>query len=184
MNAETCINGMSFRSVVGSVLYLALCTRPDVSTAVAILARDCAKPGKQHVDALKRLVGYLNHTSELGIIYHRQESGPTPPTVIEAASPVEDPSLTSFSDANYAMSHDRKSTSGYVVLLNEGPVVWSSKLQKITSQSTAESECIAATECVKEVAHIRLLLSELGYGDLVSGPTGPIASRISMFSCT
>ena len=63
------------------------------------------------------------------------------------------------------------STSGYVVMLNGGPVIWSSKLQKVTAQSTAESECIAATECVNEVVHIRLLLSELGYADRVAEPT-------------
>jgi len=59
VNPDRCINGLSYRSVVGSVLYFALCTRPDIAAAVAILARHSARPGRKHVEALKRLVGYF-----------------------------------------------------------------------------------------------------------------------------
>ena len=44
-------------------------------------------------------------------------------------------------------------------------------MQKVCAQSTAEAEIIAATDCVKEVIHTRLMLKELGYGDAVSKPT-------------
>ena len=46
--------------------------------------------------------------------------------------------------------------------MNGGPIIWSSRLQKITAQSTAESEIITAIEITKEVIHLDLLLSELG----------------------
>ena len=46
--------------------------------------------------------------------------------------------------------------------MNGGPITWSSRLQKIVAQSTAEAEVMAATEIAKEVIHLRLLLSELG----------------------
>lgn len=170
IDAEKCLGGLSYRSVVGSVLYFSLCTRPDVSTAVGILARHCSHPGPAHVEALRRLVGYLSRTSHLGIVYHPQRKDlVNRPAVIEAADrPMQ---LSSFSDADYAMAHNRKSTSGYVVMLNGGPVIWSSRLQKITAQSTAEAEVIAATDCVKEVVHLRLILTELGYSDKVDQPT-------------
>jgi len=59
----------------------------------------------------------------------------------------------------------RRSTSGGVIFLNGGPITWSSKLQSITAQSTAEAEIISATEMTKEIVHLKLLLSELGVRD-------------------
>ena len=74
--------------------------------------------------------------------------------------------LQAYTDADYAMDvPTRKSTSGGIIYLNGGPITWSSKLQKIVAQSTAESEIIAATEITKEIVHLKLLLSELGVRD-------------------
>ena len=64
--------------------------------------------------------------------------------------------LVTFADSDYAMDYTRRSTTGYTIMLNGGPVTWSSKLQKSTAQSTAEAEIIAATEAAQE-AHLRLL---------------------------
>ena len=55
----------------------------------------------------------------------------------------------------------RRSTSGFVTMYNGGPVSWSSKIQKLAAQSSAESEIYAATDSVKEAAHIQLLCQEL-----------------------
>ena len=76
-----------------------------------------------------------------------------------------------FADADYAQSEDRKSTTGYTIVLNGGPVCWRSSRQKIIAQSTAEAEIISATEAGKEVIHTRLLLTELGYPEQVNEPT-------------
>ena len=46
--------------------------------------------------------------------------------------------------------------------MNGGPISWSSRLQKVTAQSTAEAEIHAATELVKELVHLKLLLNEIG----------------------
>ena len=51
------------------------------------------------------------------------------------------------------------------------PIVWWSRRQRSISASTAEAEIIAATDCVKEVIHTRLMLKELGYGKAVVEPT-------------
>ena len=76
-----------------------------------------------------------------------------------------------YCDADYAQSSDRKSTTGYTVIMNGGPVCWRSTRQKIIAQSTAESEIISATDAGKDVIHQRLLLKELGYPDQISEPT-------------
>ena len=86
------------------------------------------------------------------------------PSVYEAGrSPPKVEDLEAFTDADYAMdAPTRRSTSGGIIYLNGGPITWSSKLQKLTAQSTAEAEIIAATEITKELVHLKLLLSELG----------------------
>lgn len=55
----------------------------------------------------------------------------------------------------------RLSTSGYAILLNGGPIIWSSKTQSAVARSTAEAEFVAASLCSDNVLWIRRLLSEL-----------------------
>ena len=70
--------------------------------------------------------------------------------------------LDTFADADYAMDYTRRSTSGILIMLNGGPVTWSSRLKKSTAQSTAEAEIIAAADATKEALHLSLMLTELG----------------------
>ncbi|UYV70125.1 hypothetical protein LAZ67_7001880 [Cordylochernes scorpioides] len=68
----------------------------------------------------------------------------------------------SFSDADFAGDLDtRKSTTGYVFMLNNGPISWCSQKQNCVSLSTTESEYIAASKATKEAIWLRQLLREL-----------------------
>ena len=156
-----------YLETVGSLLHISQCTRPDIAYAVGSLARHSTTLGKEHIKAAKRCVQYLYNTRELCIKYSADHLT-NEPLVFEAGrSPIESkPTETepqAYADADYAMDiTTRKSTSGGIIFLNGGPITWSSKLQKIIAQSTAEAEIIAATEITKEIVHLRLLLSELG----------------------
>ena len=66
-----------------------------------------------------------------------------------------------FVDSDFA-GNDGRSTAGHVVFLNDGPVIWSSKLMKVAATSSSEAEIIAAVEAVKTSIHFRNLLEELG----------------------
>ncbi|UYV72144.1 hypothetical protein LAZ67_9001955 [Cordylochernes scorpioides] len=66
---------------------------------------------------------------------------------------------------------DRKSHSGFVFYLAGGPIAWESKKQQTVSLSSTESEYIALCEAGKEAVHIRMLLDELGFGEILEGPT-------------
>ena len=57
-----------YRSVIGSLLYLSLCTRPDISSAVNILSRYVSNPGMLHWQAVKFLVRYLLGTSSCSFL--------------------------------------------------------------------------------------------------------------------
>lgn len=137
-----------YREVLGALIYLSTRTRPDISTAVSMLGRFQADPGPVHWKHLQHLVRYLIGTSSHGLLLKSQKGRPK---------------FDVYSDADWAREEEkRRSRSGYVLLLNSSPVIWSSKLQTATAQSTAEAEFIALSACLREVCWVRSILDELG----------------------
>jgi hypothetical protein len=136
-----------YREAVGSLIYLAVTSRPDISYAVNQVAQHSENPNRSHWAAVKRIISYLKGTSKLGIKFDGRCSK----------------TITGFTDADYAGDLDtRRSTTGFVFLLNSGPVSWSSRRQPCVSLSTTEAEFIAASETVKEAIWLKRLLTEIG----------------------
>ena len=134
-----------FREVVGGLLYLAVCTRPDIAQAVGVVARYFNAPTGVHWTALRHILRYIKGTVDMGIIYSASEPG-----------------MTGYSDADYAGDIDtRRSTTGYAFMMNGGAVSWSSRLQDTVVASTDEPEYMAAAAAVKEALWIRKLLPEM-----------------------
>ncbi|XP_040577633.1 uncharacterized protein [Lepeophtheirus salmonis] len=103
---EEIVKPIEYRSIVGSLIYLSTRTRPDLAFAVGALAHYCDAPGSEHWVALKIILLYLKNTKNLGLCYRKSNKG----------------ELVGFSDSDWAGDHDdRKSTSGYIFLYNEGP---------------------------------------------------------------
>lgn len=155
-----------YLSVVGSLLHIANCVRCDVSLAVGILARHGMNPGKAHVRACKRVVMYLYNTRKLGITYRRMSSTgeKNSPTMFEGAChPLDNGSnkLQIFADSDYAADETRRSTHGTVIIMNGGPIAWSSTLGKTVATSTCEAEVNAAVAAAKDALHINRLLLDL-----------------------
>ncbi len=67
--------------------------------------------------------------------------------------------LQTFADSDYAMDDTRRSTMGMVIMLNGGPVAWSSVLGKTVATSTCEAEINAAVVAAKDALHIQRLSS-------------------------
>ena len=139
-----------YMSLVGSVLYAAMVTRPDIAYAVQTLGRHLQASGSEHWVAAKRLLRYLKGTNELGIKY--------------GASGQNAQQLVGYCDADWGGDRDtRRSTTAYVFMLNGGCVSWSSKLQPTVALSSAEAEYMAACAGVQEAIYLRRLLNDLGY---------------------
>jgi transposase InsO family protein len=135
-----------YREAVGSLMYLALATRPDIAFAVAVLSRFNANPGRAHWDAVKRVLRYLKGSSELWLTYGVFEGGEK---------------LLGYTDADGSMAEDRRAVSGYAFLVDGGAVSWASKKQEIVSLSTTESEYVAAAHSAKEALWLKSLVSQL-----------------------
>jgi hypothetical protein len=58
-----------YASVVGSLMYAMVCTRPDIAHAVGVLSRYMSKPGKEHWTTVKRVFRYLCGTTSYGLCY-------------------------------------------------------------------------------------------------------------------
>ena len=133
---------------------------------MGILARHANAPGAEHVKACKRWMHYLWCTRTWGITYSKDEKAEPNTTQIYANAihpldPNKEQGFTVFADASYADSPTRRSTLGHVVMMNNGPVSWSSTLMKTVALSTAESEIGSAVESAKTGVHLRLMVSEL-----------------------
>lgn len=137
----------AYSELVGSLLYLAVCTRPDIAYAVGALARYMATPSMEHWTAAKAVMRYLAGTSNYGIIFGRGGTS----------------EMTGYCDADYGGDIDtRRSTTGYTFIFHGGVVSWSSRLQPTVAVSTTEAEYMAAAAAVKEALWLRKLLLDLG----------------------
>jgi hypothetical protein len=139
-----------FRALVGSLLYCAVATRPDISTAVSKIGHVMSNPGPSHWRQALHILRYLKHTKDLGLVFTKHHSSPN--------------TLSGFCDADFANCVDsRKSTSGYFFSLNGGPICWQSKLQPVVSLSTTEAEYVALSGAGCEAVFVRGLLQDLGF---------------------
>ena len=135
---------LQFSAIVGGLLYLSNGTRLDLSYSVHQLCRFMHHPEPSHFQALLRLLLYLKGTVSHGISL----GGRTAP-------------LRGFADADHKRKGDCRSTSGYVFLLNQGPISWRSPTQKHPALSSCESEYVALSMASQEALWFRSLLTEL-----------------------
>jgi hypothetical protein len=135
---------LRYSQTIGSLMYLASATRPDISFAVCKLNWFVSNPGDDHWHALERVLHYLKGTMSLGIHYTGY------PTVLEA-----------YCDANWISHADEiYATSGYVFSLGGGTVSWKSCKQTILTRSTMEIELTASDSASIEAEWLRELLMD------------------------
>ena len=140
------VDPVKYQSMVGSLLYAAMATRPDIAQAVGAVSKFNSKPSEAHLTAVKRILQYLKGTVDLAMKYHKSEDG----------------SLIGYSDADWGGdSDDRHSTTGNLFLMAGGAISWLSKKQAVVALSTAEAEYIALSLATQEAVWLRRLLTEL-----------------------
>lgn len=135
-----------YEQAIGHIMYAASVSRPDVACAIGKLSQKSASPTVSDWKSVKRVFKYLLKTKDLKLVYKKTGK----PAQI-------------FCDSDFAgCTIDRKSRSGYVVILAGAAVSWMSKKQPIIAQSTCEAEFVAMQEAARETVWMSLLLKELG----------------------
>ena len=144
-----------YASLVGSLMYATICTRPDIAYIVGMLGRFQANPGEAHWVAAKKVLRYLQRTKSFMLVYGRCDSL----------------KLEGYTDSDLAGDvDDRKSTGGYIFMLNGGAVSWKSAKQTVIATSTMEAEFVACFEGMKQAAWLRNFMSDLKIINSVQRP--------------
>eukprot|EP00961_Rhodomonas_salina_P197970 2671328-Rhodomonas_salina.1 len=129
-----------YRAIVSHVSFLVQMTCPDLAFAFAELSKFVQAPGIVHLRAARRVLAYLAGTQDLGITYFC----PTYSAQVNR--------LFGWVDSDYVADPDtRKSVTGYIISMNNGPIAWKSKRQSCITLSSAEAEFVAASQCCVEV---------------------------------
>ncbi|CAI5460251.1 unnamed protein product [Closterium sp. Yama58-4] len=127
-----------YPELVGCLMYLMTCTRPDLAYPLDLLARYVA-PGRhrpEHMAAAKRVLRYLCSTSGMGLVL-----GGTSPVV-----------LTGHSDASWVDDQTtQRSSQGYTFSLGSGSVSWRSTRSSFVLSSTCEAEIYAIAMAAQEL---------------------------------
>jgi hypothetical protein len=146
-----------YKSLVGSLLYAAVATRPDIAVAVSKLSRWMASPEERHWVMAKRVLRYLKGTHLDGLTF---SGGSAAPGI-----------LVGYCDADWAGDLvGRRSTTGYAFLLNGAAISWKSQLQKSVALSSTEAEYMGICEGSREAVNLRRLLTELHMEQTVPTP--------------
>ena len=144
-NTSKSVDPSMYQAMVGSLLYAAVASRPDIAQAVSAVSKYNSNPSEAHLTAVKRILRYLRGTLDMTLVYRKSTSG-----------------LMGYTDSNWANDlDDRHSTSGNVFLLGDAAISWLSKRQTVVAVSTAEAEYIALYYCAQEAIWLRQLLSEV-----------------------
>ncbi len=136
-----------YRETVGSLIYLTVCTRPDLSFIVSKLSQYFNVPTDQHFGTIKHVLRYLRGTSDKKLCYRKRD---------------ENLGIHAYSDANWAGDvDDGQRTTGYCVSLTKSGtlVSWKTKKQPTVALSTCEAEYIALAATIQECLYLTQLLS-------------------------
>jgi hypothetical protein len=145
---------------VGTIMYAAVMTRPDIAFAASRLARFNQNPGPQHHQAADRVLWYLLQTRDYALGFGADQGS-------------KEDTLLMATDASFAdNTEDQKSSQAFVMRLFGGTVAWRANKQNTVTTSTTEAELLALSQAAKEGIFASRLLSALGVNF-----TGPAAQR-------
>jgi hypothetical protein len=125
-----------YQEIVGSLNHLAVYSRPDISFSVSKLSQFLTEPTETHLSAARHVLRYLKFSQHYCITYGNSE---------------HNLNAFGYADADWGSDeNDRKSFTGYVFMINNGPVAWSCHKQSTVALSTMESEYMSLSDATRE----------------------------------
>jgi ATP-binding cassette subfamily B (MDR/TAP) protein 1 len=136
---------VSYSSVVGSLMYAMVCSRPDLLYAMCLVSRYMSNPGKEYYRVVQCIFRYLRGTADSCLKFGRTDKG-----------------LIGYVDSDYATDLDRRrSLTSYVFTVGNCAVSWKATLQSVVALSTTEAEYMAISEACKKLIWLKELCAEL-----------------------
>lgn len=158
-NADPAANLRKYQAAVGSLLYAALVTRPDIMFSVCCLSQFVSNPAEDHMRLVENVFRYLAGTKNLMITYHRDDRN-------HASTP-----LLAYSDASLANSlWNRKGFSGYTAFYHGCPVAWKTTKQPLAAFSATEVGYISLADAVSSTTSLHFLLGEISVDNKYARP--------------
>ncbi|EJF55486.1 hypothetical protein DICSQDRAFT_25697, partial [Dichomitus squalens LYAD-421 SS1] len=146
-----------YQAVIGSLMYAALGTRPDIAYAVQALLQYNSRYGPEHWTAAKHVLRYLKGMHTYGITYSGEGQTRLQAYYLNLR-------LEGYTDADWGSNpDDRRSISGYTFLVGNAVVAWSSKKQTTVALSSTEAEYMAVSYAARHTIWMRALLAELTF---------------------
>ena len=138
---ETKLN-VPYREAVGSLLYLANATRPDISYAVNVLSRHEINPTDNDWKMVIRVMRYLQGTKNLALVFKGNND-----------------EIITFSDASFADCKGSLTTCGFVIRVFGDSIVWRTHKQNYVALSTCQAEYVAMSEACQELIALHKTLN-------------------------
>jgi hypothetical protein len=141
------MEGVPYKSGVGSLMYAMVATRADLAFAVSMVSQFMSRAGPTHWSAVKRIMRYLQSTMDYKLCLGGK-----------------DITLRGYCDADWAGdANERRSTTGYVFYVGDGAISWNCRRQPTIALSTTEAEYMATSQSTKEAIWLRKLLADVGF---------------------
>ena len=142
---------LPYLNLLGSLMWIARCTRPDIQYCVNYLAQFSHCYTTEHFIALKQVAKYLYTTKDLKFFLYK----PLKPFTGEV-------DIMQWTDSDWATDkNDRKSITGHISFVLGQPVSWGSRKQKSVTHSSTEGELVAAVDTAKEGKYLSNLIGQL-----------------------
>jgi hypothetical protein len=133
-----------YQSIIGSLLYLMIGTRPDISYAVTHLSQFTTNPSEDHYKAALHICCYLAGTQDYKLVYGKAAD-------------------KGYTDSDWAANKIRhRSVTGYFFKLADGIISWCSHAQKTIALSSTEAEYMTLSNCSRQAVWIKTMIEELG----------------------
>lgn len=138
-----------YMSLVGSLNYIAMCTRPDIAYATSLLCRCMSNPTQNHFKIAIRVLRYLKGTKDYGLVFGNN-----------IAENIGN-QMVAYSDSSFAPKEDSIPQYGYAFMFNGATVDWASRKMDKVATSTSDAEFVAAAHTSKEALWMNKLLADL-----------------------
>lgn len=143
--SSTCEEKLPYQKLIGSLMYLAVLTRPDIAYSVSFLSQFNNCYSYIHWNYAKRILKYLSHTKTFCLRYSKENA-----------------ELEGFVDADWASDvTDRRSYTGFCFLKSGAAISWESKKQRTVALSSCEAEYMALSEACREAIYLQRLELEI-----------------------